>query len=519
MPVPYIVGSPIKKPSNFYGMHELVARLADLIDGRQPQSVSLLGLKRSGKTSLMYYIAHPSVLAQHVVNPDAYVTLYVDFSVCDTPAMFYRQVYQGLLHRLSSAPASEQEKVTNPDSEDIHWLLRRFPVRRVLLLLDEVDHLTQGAFDQSFLLQLRALAGAQDTELAYITASFHNLDQIGGSLGLPSTSPFYNIFYPSYFYLSGLSKAEGADLIRRPAEQEGIVFSDEEVENIQAMAGTLPFLIQMSACKWFLGKRDKQSLTPEQIQRELVGEANPFFERWWRDLGEENHLLLREIAQKGSISVDDFQNPIAEEILRFLKRYGLVIEEKGTLHINGSVLATWILERIAEYREEHAVPDFAEIEDTEKVRIIEDGKPLRNQVFFSYSHKDRRWLEKLQIWLKPVMRNDMLWDDTKIVSGAKWKDEIQKSLESAKIGVLLVSQDFLASDFIQNHELPPLLKAAEEEGLTILWIPITHSTYEYTDIAQFQAVHDPSRPLNSLTGASLERALVAICDKIKSAAE
>ena len=102
--VPYIVGNPIKKSSDFYGVHELLARLSDIIDGKQAQSVSLLGLKRSGKTSLLYYLDHPSDLAQYVANPDAYVTLYVDFSVCDTPSEFFRQVYQGLLHKLVSMP-------------------------------------------------------------------------------------------------------------------------------------------------------------------------------------------------------------------------------------------------------------------------------------------------------------------------------------------------------------------------------------------------------------------------------
>lgn len=147
-----------------------------------------------------------------------------------------------------------------------------------------------------------------------------------------------------------------------------------------------------------------------------------------------------------------------------------------------------------------------------------NGSKLRNQVFFCYTHKDRKWLEELQLWLKPIMPSDVLWDDTKIATGSKWKEEIQKSLASARVAVLLVSQDFLASDFIKEHELPPLLKAEQEEGLTILWIPVSHSTYEHTEIAQYQAAHTPARPLNSLKGASLDKALVAICKKIKAAA-
>jgi internalin A len=82
---------------------------------------------------------------------------------------------------------------------------------------------------------------------------------------------------------------------------------------------------------------------------------------------------------------------------------------------------------------------------------------------------------------------------------------------------LLVSTNFLNSDFIDRNELPPLLDAAESEGLTIVWIPVSASLYEETAIEKYQSAHPPTQPLDSLSPAAVNQALVEICKKIKSA--
>ncbi len=144
----------------------------------------------------------------------------------------------------------------------------------------------------------------------------------------------------------------------------------------------------------------------------------------------------------------------------------------------------------------------------------------RNQVFISYSHKDKEWLEQLQIMLKPLIRTETIsvWDDTKIKAGSKWRDEIKKALAAAKVAVLMVSPHFLNSEFIYKHELPSLLRAAEEEGLTIIWVCVSDCLYEETEIAEYQAAHEISQPLDSLTGAELSQVLKTIGKKIKEAA-
>ena len=143
----------------------------------------------------------------------------------------------------------------------------------------------------------------------------------------------------------------------------------------------------------------------------------------------------------------------------------------------------------------------------------------RDSVFISYSHHDAKWLERLQVHIKPLTKRRRLavWDDTKIKPGAAWKEEIRRALATAKVAVLMVSPNFLASDFITDEEVPPLLAAAKQAGLTVLWFVVSACSYEETDIQRYQAVLDPKKPLAGLSDADVDAAFVKICREIGEA--
>lgn len=134
----------------------------------------------------------------------------------------------------------------------------------------------------------------------------------------------------------------------------------------------------------------------------------------------------------------------------------------------------------------------------------------RTKVFISYSHEDAQWLQRLRVHLRPLEREQRIeiWDDTRIKPGSRWREEIRQAIATAKVVVLLVSADFLASDFIATAELPPLLCAAEKEGALILSVILSPSTFSSTILAQFQAVNDPSNPLVDATKGEQESVLV-----------
>lgn len=151
------------------------------------------------------------------------------------------------------------------------------------------------------------------------------------------------------------------------------------------------------------------------------------------------------------------------------------------------------------------------------------GKPeILKTVFVSYSHCDNTYLDRLKIHLKPLERKGsiQLWSDTLIQSGAKWKQEIEKALEKAAIAVLLISADFLASDFIVNNELQPLLKAAEDKGTIIIPIILKPCRFlREPTISQFQAINDPSVPIVSMNEFEREEIYEKLSQRIELALE
>jgi TIR domain len=164
--------------------------------------------------------------------------------------------------------------------------------------------------------------------------------------------------------------------------------------------------------------------------------------------------------------------------------------------------------------------------EREKIKDVLEGgeleriRPANKQgIFVSYSHKDRRWLERLQVHLKPLIRDldIVIWDDTKIKGGTKWKEEIKSAISNAKIVVLLISADFMASDFISTNELPPILANARNNGTIILPVILSTSWFSQDrNLSQFQAANRISKPLNLLPKAQQERDLYNISLEISS---
>jgi hypothetical protein len=128
---------------------------------------------------------------------------------------------------------------------------------------------------------------------------------------------------------------------------------------------------------------------------------------------------------------------------------------------------------------------------------------VRDSVFVSYCHEDSRWLNELQTSLV-VLGDEVksnVWDDSRISPAAEWQREIDEALSTAAAAVLLLSPGFFESEFISKYELPPLMGAARRGELRLFPV-IVSACSDDAVTAIFQAINDPSQPLDGLSEAA-----------------
>lgn len=128
-----------------------------------------------------------------------------------------------------------------------------------------------------------------------------------------------------------------------------------------------------------------------------------------------------------------------------------------------------------------------------------------DKVFISYSHEDEDLLKSLKRHFSALKNKVEFWDDSKIVAGMKWREEIETALSQAKIAILLVSPDFLNSNFIMEKELPYLLDAAKR-GVFILSVILKPCLFDfYPQLSQFQAINSPSKTIIQMSDFEREK--------------
>ncbi|MBK8455110.1 MAG: SUMF1/EgtB/PvdO family nonheme iron enzyme [Thiofilum sp.] len=148
-----------------------------------------------------------------------------------------------------------------------------------------------------------------------------------------------------------------------------------------------------------------------------------------------------------------------------------------------------------------------------------EEKVRRADIFISYSHADDAWKTEIQKHLSvlQVQGGFSIWDDRQIKVGDDWLPAIEAAINQARVAILLVSADFLTSNFIARQEIPKFLERRKHDGLKV--VPVVIRPCAWTRVrwlASLQGATVDNQPLARYTIGShdCDEALTRIVEKV-----
>ncbi len=119
-------------------------------------------------------------------------------------------------------------------------------------------------------------------------------------------------------------------------------------------------------------------------------------------------------------------------------------------------------------------------------------------IFFCYAHEDEALLNKLKTHLRPLQRQGLIdvWHDRDISSGSEWEQEIKKHLNEAKIILLLVSPDFIDSEYCYSIEMKQALERHQRGEARVIPV-ILRYVYWQGILGTLQALPTDAKPVRS----------------------
>jgi len=129
------------------------------------------------------------------------------------------------------------------------------------------------------------------------------------------------------------------------------------------------------------------------------------------------------------------------------------------------------------------------------------GKTLPAHVVFSYSHKDEELRDQLETHLTILRREGIIstWHDRKITAGKEWKGVINDNFRRANVVLLLISADFLASDYCYDIEMMTSLERCEKEEAVVVPVILRDCLWHDAPFGKLQALPRDAHPVTLWT--------------------
>jgi len=504
----------------FFGRREMVY---ELVNQHLSGSCSgVFGLRKTGKTSILYGIQRAldrklafavliDCLTLHLKswNQALYEVLKAAVSICG--------VKKNIIH--TELDYSDLSSAADYFLQDIESIYQANSKRSILLIFDEIENITFGTSvsedwksGSNFVKFWQILRSsfqktAKRKVFTYLIAGTNP-----HCIELPSINktdnPIFSQFQPHYMHPFTVEQTN--EMLTKLGGYMGIGFDAEVVDAIVKDYGGHPMLMRQQCSfihKNISGERPITITLPiyKELKDKFYHAPNGFavyakmIINVLRDWYAEEYQMLLWLAEGKKKDFQEFASA-SPELITHLLNYG-IIGEVGQSYF-------FQIEALRRYLQSSDIGS----------KRVEDNQTAKN-IFISYSHKDKEWLDRLNSHLLAFSKEEAginCWSDSEIKAGDKWKQDILEALKSADIAVLLVSPDYLASPFIRTEELPLILQKEGEGKIRVLPIIVRPCAYSRSCLASVQGANSIEKTLAEMTNAEVDRVFVQVVDTIAS---
>ena len=313
---PFVLGKPIKDPTDFYGRQEVLGELFERVLARQ--LVAVVGEHRCGNTSIIYQMLHEDVRPKHLSEDEdsglVWALVSAQLASAGTAALF-RRLGMGLKRSDPEADVDFDADIDRVWLEDYLEDLRDRD-KHLVLLIDELELLAD--VEPSFWEWFEVLVSEYD--IAVVATSRSDLAQYRAVHGGP---PFFNLFQSVYV---GSFKPETVREFLRDKKQLTDVDFPAHAEDIDELAGRFPYYLQLACALIYVHAGGEPHITDTHLseaRQEFAMRTSTLFEDAWKKLPTEERDALIWLQQGGAPETEGGR---FKDALASLDRRGYLVE-------------------------------------------------------------------------------------------------------------------------------------------------------------------------------------------------
>jgi tRNA A-37 threonylcarbamoyl transferase component Bud32 len=327
---PYLNRTAIRNDRAFFGRRRELETIFSRIDAPEPQSVSVVGERRIGKSSLLRALLRRKQL--FLRRPDEFVFAYLDLH--EKVHGDVSHLFSGLLEQIGLGFQDLEMCKTAATYENIRAAVARTDRTgfKLVLVLDEFEAVTQNEnFTLEFFSFLRSLPN--NYAVSFIVSSAREIQELCHSKEVAG-SPFFNIFHK--LNLGSFAPDEAAQLIVEPSTAAGYSL-EPYVDPIIETGGYFPFFLQIACCAFFENRNDLK-----EVHAKFYEQARDHFVYVWKHLSDRERTACTKISTRQALSEQD------RSFVGALSRRGYVYQQIDGVRLFSSAFDDFVKARNAD---------------------------------------------------------------------------------------------------------------------------------------------------------------------------